>query len=507
MLRILCCSIFAILIAINYQLHNFIYCFLLLAALLTISFSTSNVYILVISWLSIILFFIYTIFVIEQKNSSLLNVKTGNYSVTGCIKNIPVLDFKRRYHFLLQIHKSNISLSTKKIFIQAIWRPKIPMIVQQSECYYFRMHLWPLPPLRTQNLYQRQQFWQGISATAYVLYGKKLSTDLTQNWLQYWRQKIYLQLNILVQYKKYKQYLGILFTLVLGLKKTVYPAQWQIFRQTGTTHLMAISGLHLTLILMLWRKLLIYIIRYMISFMNEKILLYLPLPYIIDSLLLIISIEYYFFSGAALPTQRATLILSLTILLHSFGKRVIHTVSIIYLSIFIIIFINPLAIIMPSFWLSYYAYGSLLYISRLFHQNFLQKWQFILLPSLMFVILLPLNILFFQQISWSAIPANLIAIPFVSYIILPLSFCIVMMLNFSSILSSYLLQLNLYLIHYLLQYLSYLASILNSWQLKNTYNFNLLLLFLSVFYILLPAKFPGKLTASLLFLLSLFIMK
>src|SRR5690606_35251984 len=45
-----------------------------------------------------------------------------------------------------------------------------------------------------------------------------------------------------------RPYAGILQALAIGDEAAIDPAQWEIFRRTGTSHLMSISGLHITML-------------------------------------------------------------------------------------------------------------------------------------------------------------------------------------------------------------------------------------------------------------------
>lgn len=67
-------------------------------------------------------------------------------------------------------------------------------------------------------------------------------------------------------------YVGILAALAIGDQQAISAEQWRLFRQTGVTHLMSISGLHVTMVAALfrligglWRR-------------SERLMLWLPAP-------------------------------------------------------------------------------------------------------------------------------------------------------------------------------------------------------------------------------------
>ena len=95
--------------------------------------------------------------------------------------------------------------------------------------------------------YEKWLFQQHISATGYVkksTENKRLNVASVTN-ISAWRESFRRHLNDLLSNS---HYLPIIKALVIGDKSDINSAQWDVFRKTGTSHLIAISGLHIGLV-------------------------------------------------------------------------------------------------------------------------------------------------------------------------------------------------------------------------------------------------------------------
>ena len=90
---------------------------------------------------------------------------------------------------------------------------------------------------------------QGLQATGYVRAGPKdaVAQRLAQTgWhpVELARQQVRDRIFEQVTERKYA---GLLAALVVGDQNAIYRADWDVFRATGVSHLMSISGLHVTM--------------------------------------------------------------------------------------------------------------------------------------------------------------------------------------------------------------------------------------------------------------------
>ena len=195
----------------------------------------------------------------------------------------------------------------------------------------------------------------------------------------------------------------------------------QVLFRTGLSHLIAISGLHVTLI------------GGLIFFLSLALLNLLPFfrpsPRRLASCFALAVVWFYAFSvGFSIPTQRATLMLSILFVCNIF----MHRSQLLFsyaLALASVLLVHPLAGFGGGFYLSFAAVAVILLAGRyLFsRRSFLTpaakvRHYFISLFLLQGVILLcltPFSVFFFHAFSPLGFFVNLIAIPVTSFLLMP----------------------------------------------------------------------------------------
>lgn len=209
---------------------------------------------------------------------------------------------------------------------------------------------------------------------------------------------------------------GMIIALCVGTRDQITQQQWQVLRNTGTNHLMAIAGLHISCIASMTYFLINFIWRRI-----SRLTLHFPVQQVAALFSLMSAIIYSALAGFALPTQRAVLMLSifqLSILL----RRHISAWNAYYFALLIILIIDPFDTLSASFWLSFGIVALIIYGNsyRLKMQGIWWHWgrtQWVISLGIM-----PLSLFFFQQVSLVSFIANSVAIPVVGFVILPLCF-------------------------------------------------------------------------------------
>lgn len=186
-------------------------------------------------------------------------------------------------------------------------------------------------------------------------------------------------------------------------------------RSTGTNHLFAISGLHLVFI----SGIIYWIVRFIYCRIPYAAL-YVPAPKIASSLTVLVTIFYSGLAGFAIPTQRALFMLSI-FSLAIIKRRHLTRCHSFYLALLIMLIIEPFSVLSPSFWLSFIAVLLIFYAvsNRIKPLTSWHAWCRIQVTVSLGLI--PLSLLFFHQTSWISFADNLIAIPSIGFLILPLS--------------------------------------------------------------------------------------
>ncbi|MDD2724195.1 MAG: DNA internalization-related competence protein ComEC/Rec2 [Methylovulum sp.] len=298
--------------------------------------------------------------------------------------------------------------------------------------------------------YERWLFTEGIGATGFVRpYPKPMLLAQASNLsISYWRQAINDRLSAL---PIKPDHIALLKALTIGFGNELTPAQWDIFRQTGTTHLVVISGSHIALIasLVYWLVLKLWA--------GTGVLRWSP-PRVAAAVALAAGIAYAGLAGFSVPTQRAVVMLAVLMLAIIWQRpvRPFHTLA---LALFAVLVYDPLAVLLPGFWLSYFAVAVIVYAvsgrlgkldfwREMFHIN----WHTSLGLS-------PLLLLFFQQVSVCAPLANAFAVPMISILLVPLALCATLLLFVYQPLADVLMALLDTLLHYLMLVLSWFAQL------------------------------------------------
>lgn len=210
-----------------------------------------------------------------------------------------------------------------------------------------------------------------------------------------------------------KEVLGIAQALTLGITHHMEADLWALFRHTGTTHLLVISGSHISLI----AGLIFGIVRYLWARYP-----YLALRYPAQQIASIAGttggILYALLSGFAIPTQRAV-IACLLCMLPNFLNIVLTNWQIWRYGVFLVLCIEPHAVLIPGFYLSFLAVAVLMAISqRLSYKNY---QNYLLLQISCTLGLIPFTWYWFSYGAVNGVLANLMAIPWVSFIVVPLA--------------------------------------------------------------------------------------
>jgi len=151
---------------------------------------------------------------------------------------------------------------------------------------------------------------------------------------------------------------GLMKAIILGERHDIAKHIRQLFVETGTAHILAISGLHIGIVAFLF-------------FVFVKLL---PLPLRIQYLLIIILLIFYaFMTGARPSVVRATImaVLFLSSLMMEKETEGINTLSI---AAFVLLLMNPFNVFDLGFQLSFVSVFSILMICPRLYEIF-SKWQ------------------------------------------------------------------------------------------------------------------------------------
>lgn len=207
---------------------------------------------------------------------------------------------------------------------------------------------------------------------------------------------------------------GVLIALAVGDQRAIDPAAWQVYARTGVSHLMSISGLHVTMIsgLAAW-------LVYAIWRRAPAWTLALPARKAAALAAVAAALGYCLLAGFAVPAQR-TLYMVAVVALALYFDRAQSSTRVLSWALFAVLLFDPWAVVAPGFWLSFAAVAIMLYVGMLGGRaHWLRRW--LKAQWAITVGLIPLLLILFQQVSLVSPLANAVAIPVVSFIVTPLA--------------------------------------------------------------------------------------
>jgi competence protein ComEC len=351
----------------------------------------------------------------------------------------------------------------------------------------------------------RHALSQGINGYAYV---RNFSTSAVKH--QQLRQPLHsaLRINRIEQLQPVWQSLrhgDLLQALLLGERSALQAEVRKLFNATGTSHLMAISGLHIGVAAGFG-----FLLGRLLFFLLPTILLSVPRFYTSATCAFLAALFYACLAGFTVSTQRALIMISAALLAKSLYRNS-STAQIAVLTVFTLLLIDPLAVLATGFWLSFGAVFILIIAtsSRTDSKQLERpstRWLLPLLSSqkAMFVGM-PL-ILTTVGLSASVLApfANAIAIPMFSFAIIPVGLFALLISYLSIELAQLLLQIPDLLLHGLL----YVLDAINSglWSGSTTFmskltGASLILASVSVLLLLSRPRVPGYLLAIVLWII------
>lgn len=207
---------------------------------------------------------------------------------------------------------------------------------------------------------------------------------------------------------------GAIAALVLGDGSGLSASDWRVLQDTGTVHLMVISGQHVGMLAGLLYSLVALLARWGIW---PQRIAWLPCA---CGAALIGALVYGWLAGFGVPVQRALIMVAL-VLLWRLRFRHLGVWLPLLTAMNGVLLLDPLVVLQAGFWLSFLAVALLAYIFR----GRLGRWGgWRALGRAqwgMAVGLLPFLLLLGLPVSLSGPVANLFAVPLVSVLIVPLS--------------------------------------------------------------------------------------
>lgn len=281
-------------------------------------------------------------------------------------------------------------------------------------------------------------------------------------------------------------------SLILGYRGGLDASQWQTFQRTGTTHLMAISGLHIGLVAALIYALAGFLWRHSGRLTGQGCQ-FLPAPQFAAIAALLAAVLYAILAGFTIPTQRALVMLSVAMLHIVFKRTPLPASKTIAVALVLVLLLDPLAVLAQGFWLSFMAVSLIIYLTRhtnsrqsftedksdtidelvldkkvdeqSFIRRLVEKFIFSILNFgriqwILTIAMFPMVLYFYQSSSLVSPIANFVAIPVISLAVVPLMFVATLFLFINISIANFLFSVVDFVYSLLWQFLESLAG----WQ-------------------------------------------
>ena len=289
---------------------------------------------------------------------------------------------------------------------------------------------------------------------------------------------------------------GALAALVLGDDSGLSTADWQVLQNTGTVHLMVISGQHIGLLAALLYGLVASLARLGLWPRSW--------PWLPSACLLAFlgALAYGVLAGFEVPVQRACVMIGL-VLLWRWRFRHLGVWLPVLVALLAVLLGEPLASLQPGFWLSF---GAVMLLILIFSGRLgAWSWWSTLLRAqwAMAIGLLPLLLALGLPVSASGPLANLVAVPVVGLLVVPMALLGTLLLPLPGV-GAALLWIAGGVLDLLFELLMLLSLWLPAWLPSALPFWAWLLVALGALVLLLPAALPMRSLGLLLLLPLLF---
>ncbi|MEZ8388128.1 DNA internalization-related competence protein ComEC/Rec2 [Vibrio splendidus] len=208
----------------------------------------------------------------------------------------------------------------------------------------------------------------------------------------------------------------LIMALSFGYRDLIHPQRWDLLKSSGLIHLMAISGLHIG-------------IAFGIGYQVGKVFRLLSPSFLWFPTIFGLGLAYFYswFAGFTLPTLRA-LVMCIIASYFLWRGQNISVLRYVVLSLCVVLLIWPFSALSSSFWLSFGALGAVIYIALNSQPSSSSATlidrvlQLIKIQLMLTFLIAPFSILFFKGVSLVSVLYNLLLLPWVSMVTIPLLF-------------------------------------------------------------------------------------
>ena len=293
---------------------------------------------------------------------------------------------------------------------------------------------------------------------------------------------------------KYAEAERLLQGLLLGRQEALHPVDWLLLREFGIVHVLVVSGVHVSLVV-LWMQNLLKLPRRLFLLRHDTGLGWLNLAAIS-----LVASGHVLLTGASLPAQRALIMMSTAYFMRILFWRV-SSLSSVVAAAAVLITINPWSALTPGFWLSVLLTGAIIVETANAPSRRFLGW--VRLSCVLTVVSSLLTVFFFNQFSTAALVSNLLIAPFFTVVVLPVGLLGLAITELNFELGGWLLSGIGVLTHQLISFMSAANALSGLGQLAFVYFHSGIIFIVAV--AALGGALPKKLRTPVILLLPFFV--
>ena len=401
---------------------------------------------------SVILFLligVFSSFINDDKNASSYYEKYINENQTSVLQIKKVLKPTTYYNkFEAEVIQINNLKTTGKVLIN-IKKDALGKPINIEDKIITKINLVAIPNTKNPNQFsykkylENQQIYKQVFLSDNQFVIQKSNTFSLNNLIENSKTTIK---NNLKNYSFSKDELSILYALFLGEKQLISKELKADYSKAGVIHILAISGLHVGILLVLFLFLL-KPIEYLKNGFTYKLLLTILLLWF-----------FAIFTGLSASVVRAVTMYSFVVIGQLVNRKTSTYFSLITSMLFLLL-IKPLFLFDVGFQLSYCAVFAIVWVQPILSKFYQPKfkiakyfWDLITVSIAAQLGVLPLSIFYFNQIPGLFLVANLVVIP---------ALFLILILGITTIVSSFFVSLPEIFIHFFSRLISLLNSFIN----------------------------------------------
>ena len=275
--------------------------------------------------------------------------------------------------------------------------------------------------------FARHNFFQGLGASGFIMgtaqiLDRPTEQSMSQHWTSLW-DGLRLSLVQSIQDTLPPEQQALVIVFLTGQKGKLTDAQLDAMRKSGLAHLLAISGLHMGLL----AGLLFGGIRFALA-LWPAVAVQWPIKKISAACAIVGCFAFLQLIGTPVPAERAFIMTALALIAIILDRNP-FSFRLVFIAALIILLHSPSIVVTASFQLSFAAVLALIGFSFAFSTSSQQTnrrgvlwWLYnLFLCSLVASLAtLPFVAFHFQTVSLLGIPANMLAVPWTGFVIMPL---------------------------------------------------------------------------------------